>query len=177
MRLLDSTLYVSSSGCSYISIHWCLLICGHVFSFISYEYLGVELLGYMFIDLGTIDIWGQIIRGCGGLSCAYWVLSSTPGLNPLDANSSAVATQKCFQTLPLETTIEFGSHLMEVDNTIIKTNNAQKWYCFILRCMDISQSSFTREKQTLELSFIHRRFSLVHFIQKFQSGRPIVSRC
>lgn len=39
------------------------------------------------------------------------------------------------------------------------------------------KSFFTREKQILALSFIHGRFYLVHFIQKPQSIRPIVSRC
>lgn len=75
----------------------------------------------------------------------------------------------------LKTTLEFGSHLVEMDNKLLQANSAQWRKHFILRCMSISQSSFTREKQILGVSFSHRRSCSVHFIQKFQSLRPIVS--
>lgn len=48
----------------------------------------------MFLSLGTIGIWGQIMLCYGGLSCALWGIYPHPRLFSLDASISPVVTIK-----------------------------------------------------------------------------------
>lgn len=57
-----------------------------------------------------------------------WMVSGTPSLYPLDANitPSVVIANNFSRCHPgLKTTIEFVSHLVEIDNNIVKANSAQ----------------------------------------------------
>lgn len=49
-----------------------------------------------------IDTWGQTILGCGTVLCPARMLSSLPGLSPLDASDTPIPflsgdNQRCFR--------------------------------------------------------------------------------